>query len=296
MSLSAVHNVLALSILGTEKEHTVFEGECIGQILGMELIRRELGIRTATVGTDNQAGMQALMNPGPGTGRYLVDQVIAGIEKITRTRGERQIRIYWTPAHEGIPGNERADREAKRAAEGKETRGIGIGGLAGPLPVSKAAIVRRQKKMLKKEANDVFTKSPRYERMKAIDPNLPSRKFYQTAKGLPRKHAALLFQLRTGHCPLNAYLFRFKKIESAQCQACQQGDETVKHFLLECTAYRRHRAKMYEVVRPGPKAMQTLLSDPKAVRVLFIYITDTKRFEEALGDMLLHNETRKERK
>ena len=46
------------------------------------------------------------------------------------------------------------------------------------------------------------------------------------------------------HVPLNAYLHRFKRKESAQCPACGARKETPQHFLLECPAYAHERRKL----------------------------------------------------
>lgn len=51
--------------LGTIEEHTMFKGECMGQVLWMELLRQELkeggeGLKNSPWGQTAQAGMQAL--------------------------------------------------------------------------------------------------------------------------------------------------------------------------------------------------------------------------------------------
>ena len=95
--------------LGPETKHTVFEGECVGQVLGFELLKRELRgqrkIQTVTMGTDNQAGIRAVGAPGKGLARYFVDRVLEGISKVKAIEPRVEITIYWTPGHEGLPGN-----------------------------------------------------------------------------------------------------------------------------------------------------------------------------------------------
>ena len=44
-----------------------------------------------------------------------------GFSYKVRSRGN-DISIRWTPAHQGVDGNEQADAWAKRAAEGREGR------------------------------------------------------------------------------------------------------------------------------------------------------------------------------
>jgi hypothetical protein len=48
--------------------------------------------------------------------------------------------------------------------------------------------------------------SPRYARLQTIDQTIPSKKFASKIADLPRKHGSLIFQLRTGHVPLNKHL------------------------------------------------------------------------------------------
>ena len=46
-----------------------------------------------------------------------------------------------------------------------------------------------------------------------------------------RKHVVFITRLRTGHCHLNEYLYRFSKIETPECE-CGAGRETVDHFTI----------------------------------------------------------------
>lgn len=235
--------------LGSDKDHTVFEGECVGQLLGLELLRREARgrgrIRDATLGTDNQAGMKAVGDTGRGTARYLVDEILDGFRRVENINAHLGFELYWTPGHAGIPGNERADKEAKRAAEGDETETRGVAVLRKPLKTSKAAILAAHKKRWQGEMEQQLRDSPHFGRLQSVDRNAPQMKMaVRMADALPRRHAALLIQLCTGHCPLNQYLHRFGRRESPLCGACQEAPETVEHFLIECRAHDRHRGEM----------------------------------------------------
>ncbi|KAG2040391.1 hypothetical protein BDR03DRAFT_858064, partial [Suillus americanus] len=46
-----------------------------------------------------------------------------------------------------------------------------------------------------------------------------------------------LFQLRTGHVPLNKHLFRISKSPSPICSACHQKEESVYHFMRRKTVF-----------------------------------------------------------
>ncbi|KAG5733033.1 putative 115 kDa protein in type-1 retrotransposable element [Termitomyces sp. T112] len=280
--------------IGGEEKHTVFEGECVGQAMGFELLRREVRgrnrgrrrIQTVTVGTDNQAGMKALEAPGRGTARYIVDEILKGIQKVREIDPSMRIRVYWTPGHAGIPGNERADREAKKAAEGKDTETKGLALLRKPLKASRAAVLATHKKRWREAAREHIRKAPRFDRLRAVDPNAPDmRNILQTLASVPRRHASILTQLRTGHCPLNQYLHRFKKADSPICGACNQAEETVEHFLVHCEAYRTQRNTLFREADLRTAPMSRLLSDASVVKALFQFINSTGRFRRTYGDL-----------
>jgi hypothetical protein len=96
---------------------------------------------------------------------------------------------------------------------------------------------------LKDTWNKAWHKSPRMQKSKLIDSTIPSQKFLKLINDpdISRKGASWLFQLHTGHIPLNAYLHRFKRTESAKCPACGYHNETPQHFLLNCPAYAHER-------------------------------------------------------
>ena len=65
--------------------------------------------------TDNQAAIQAIQDPASHiwSGQIIINGIVQCLNFL-RLRGTRVI-INWVPAHEGFPGNEQADQEAKKA-------------------------------------------------------------------------------------------------------------------------------------------------------------------------------------
>jgi hypothetical protein len=81
------------------------------------------------------------------------------------------------------------------------------------------------------------------------------------------KHgAAMIAQLRTGHCGLNRYLHRFSLRNSSYYQ-CGYGKETVEYYLLECRNHRDQRKKLRREVGRGKMRMEALLGDPKIIGI-----------------------------
>jgi hypothetical protein len=74
--------------------------------------------------------------------------------------------------------------------------------------------------------------SIRYKRFPVKDISVPSSKKYielTNEHRLMRQMTSLIFQLRTGHAPLND---RFGKVDSSRCPACGEASQTVEHYML----------------------------------------------------------------
>ncbi|PPQ86788.1 hypothetical protein CVT26_004037, partial [Gymnopilus dilepis] len=252
--------------LGTSKEHTVFEGECVGQLLGLRLLQEQTkrrlynSITTVSIAVDNQSSLRRHARRDPQPGAYIIEEIHSTYKKLKQQHPNFRIKFRWVPGHEGIEGSERADEEAKIASEGAEG--------------NKAAA----KGILKKELP-----LPRYRKIEKID---PSPRFRILTKGMARRSASLLVQLRTEHVPLKAYLHKFKLADEPTCERCnQETPETVIRFLKQCPAYQRQRRQLKHSIGHERDVDLTLLADKDNIRHLFKYIKDTGRFNETHGDV-----------
>lgn len=265
--------------LGTEKDHTVYEGELVGIILGLDLAY-QTNRRRVTIWLDNQVAIRASAKQESRPGQYLIKIIhhwIRSLEKKGKT-----ITLKWVPGHQGNAGNEEADKEAKEAAK-ENDHGVDHLDFLKNLPISKSAAIQEHSRKLKEAVKEEWRASPRFERMKAIDESFPSPAFARIMEGQPKWNTAALIQLRTGHIPLNKYLHKIGKRTSAICERCSQGEETVKHYLLECTAYSTERAIMKRKFGRSAESLKFLLSNQKALGGTIGYINQTKRMIDTHG-------------
>lgn len=280
--------------LGSAEHHTVYEGELVGIMLATELLRTESGITEAFIGVDSQAAIRATVGFRSNQGHYLADMIHDQIKKIQKKErrkrqgaGKIELEIRWTPGHRDLPGNEAADHEAKKAARGETSEltklPTALRRRGKPLPFSKSAIKQSFNRNLDAEAKELLTRSPRYARISEIDKSLAAGKFRVLTETLSRGQASLLFQLRTGHVPLNKHLHRIGAVDSPKCNACRGAEETVIHYLLKCPALTRHRQTMNKELGLGARTLGTLLNNEKALPYLFDFVGATGRFRETFG-------------
>ena len=114
---------------------------------------------------------------------------------------------------------------------------------------------------------------------------MPSNKFRVITAKLPRRFVSLLTQLRTNHIPLQAYLHRFRLVDSPICQQCLEAPETVSHFLFFCNKYTAQRLTLASAFETGKVLDFSVLGNYKLFPALFRFIKDSNRFESSFGDL-----------
>lgn len=152
------------------------------------------------------------------------------------------IILTWIPGHRGIPLNEAADSLAKMALSGP---------ILDILPPSADVVRARYRRFL------AFTARP------PARPDHDHLSFAWRPDHCPsRRSEVLLTRFRCLAPPLNFYLHRAGLEPSPACPHCG-ADETVAHFLLDCSAYvslRRSRFSLPFATLGVPISLTSLLS------------------------------------
>ena len=265
--------------LGSTKHHTVYEGEGVGMLLGLELIREERRVEgMVSMGTDNTAAIIATHKIKPGPSHYIWDLFHKRLAMVRNKHRDMDLLVKWVPGHMDIVGNDRADTEAKKAATvGSSPLRKLPAPLRKMLPHSKSATKQEYHRKIKLEAMKLWSKSPRFDRMALIDPDLSHVKFAKLIRSISRNHASVLFQLRAGHVPLNVYLHRIKKADSPICPSCHQYRETVLHYIMHCETHTAARQAMFNAAGRDSRNLGKLLSTLELLPHLFRFIRSTAR-------------------
>ena len=185
---------------------------------------------TYVVVSDSQTAIRQLENPRNQSGQASV-QRIYGILHDLEIRQGPSVRLQWVPAHTMVVGDEIADQLAKKATEGtlRKIKGLTI-----------TAALKKAKEAWKTDGNG---HTPKY----ALDSALPGIHTKSLYDDRSYKEAAVLCQLRTGKSRLHEYLSKIRAVESNQCECPGNANETVRHFLFECSRWRQYREKLREV-------------------------------------------------
>ena len=218
-----------------------FETEMWALLLAVEWLR-DFGEAEGRylICSDSQSSLSALAG-GVGKSHTLV---VGLKERLKGVPG--LVEFQWIPGHCGLSGNERADQEAKGAAN----PGPGQNPLRAPLSLE-----------------SVRSHIPSGVRDAQPDP-VSRRQVLEVYKGkkgstqgLCRKDEVMLAQMRSGQSKhLAAYRAKILG-EDPMCPKCDDGrEETLEHYWRECPATENLRRTIFETV---PPPLSVLWTHPK---------------------------------
>lgn len=192
-----------------------------------------------------------------------------------------KLTLQWIPGHEGIPGNELADKHAKTAATGPQKSSrqdrLPLYLRQEGLPQSISAAKRAQREISKVRWTKAWQNSPRITRATKFNAHSPSHTLANHILRIPKPHTTAYIRLRTGHIGLNKHLHRIKKTESPSCK-CGAPQETVEHYLTVCPCYNRARHVLRNSLGQKATLVPYLLTNQEARMHLMKFVKSTKRF------------------
>jgi len=192
--------------------------------------------------------------------------------------------------HEGIAGNEAADKEAKKAAQGHSSdKPLLPLYLRKQMLINSSAIKRAHHDMIKGKWVSKWKDSERGKKARSLDPSSPSKKFLNAISHpeLSRDAASRVAQFRLNHAPVNQYLKRIGKADYARCPACGADVETIEHLLLICPNYAYKRWALAQQANKLNKSlsMKTLLGTPELIIPLAKFIDASGWFKQNLATL-----------
>lgn len=178
-----------------------------------------------------------------------------------------------------MQGNEAADEEAKKAiTEGASGLSEHPKWLRKPLPSNLSAAKQECKRLAKEEARELWSNSKQFNRMSKIDETMPSGRYLKLTDKLPRRDAALLIQLHTGHIGLNGHLNRINRADSPWCPHCgERNFENLTHILYICPKYREARREWERSLQEKTKDLKEVLGSEEGIAETLKFLRKTGR-------------------
>jgi len=178
----------------------------------------------AAIFTDSKSVLEALSSTLPPSRNYLIYRIKKRL--LDAFKGNKEIILFWLPAHRSIPGNERADELAKKAAR------------SGSKPWFKVPymdIFSEFRESLGKQFSEYLKESARVTRHlhSLLYQHDISPKPWYYDKPINRNDIVLINRIRSNHYNLNYSLFRKKMVDSAACQ-CGESRQDINHIIFYC--------------------------------------------------------------
>lgn len=281
-------------------ETHVFDAEAVGALRGLEAAIRAAGFGDITVCVDSTSVIWGLRGDAAMSSQWAY---IDFHEAARSYQGLGEVDVRWSPGHEGIPGNEIADRLADIGARdvvtGASENRPSASGVKSLLRTRKAAVAAEWYAKAKARESTAlaewklpYSLQPHDEigtagitvidaaALKALIMGRPRKPKRRTA-GLSRPLLSRFLAMRHGHGDFAAYHRRFGHQDaSLECHRCGR-DKTPDH-LVHCPQMRA----LWRVWPEGPKRppdraarlsyLHTALSSP---RMFEKYVKATKCFD-----------------
>ena len=222
--------------------------------------------KPAVIFTDNTSSLSLISQYIPPSYKSITQE----IHETLLALPAEQVELHWVPGHSHIHGNEVADDEAKKGANGTLP------------PTAYPADFLEIKSKIKEAAKSHWKRTWETNKTKYHLGNIVSQPLVQhSIQNSSRKLEVLFAQLRLGSSKLNAALFKIRQVDSPLCSVCLVS-ETPSHYLLECIRFKNEREVLERELNKlniYALSLQVLLSNPRTLKLTELFITSTKRFE-----------------
>lgn len=206
---------------------TIFQAEIFAIARCAEaLLEKNVSEYRICICVDSQAALKALQAP------YIRSKsILVCAEALEKLAFFNSVKLIWVPGHQGVPGNEEADRLAKIGADMVNLSPEPL------VPLSNCTVKNYRRVWLYNVFGSWFENSAGslWQTRRIIKE--PNPKYTQQLITLNRNELRLMIGVITGHVALNYHLSKFVSDLSPLCGCCSEQVETAIHLLCVCPAH-----------------------------------------------------------
>ncbi|XP_076248028.1 uncharacterized protein LOC143187675 [Calliopsis andreniformis] len=213
---------------------TVFQAEVLAiQAWAETLTERDTRNKKIAICSDSQAALKALCKQA-----HTSISVMQCKTKLNELAGkENRITLIWVPGHEGIKGNEMAD---KLANQGSDENPIGMEPY---LPMSVLTVKTAIKQWTMEQRKRKWSETEGCREAKKMLGEELRYKYAKNLIAMERGRCRLISGLLTGHAQLKLHLARMKQLEDRMCGFCEEEEESSAHIICKCPRLMGKRRK-----------------------------------------------------
>jgi ribonuclease HI len=253
-----------------------YDAECAALARALETAAKSVPTPSqVTIFTDAQAAIRRMSTDEPGPGQKYALEARQHIAALRTAMPDITIEIRWCPAHEGVEGNEQADKWAKLAADEPDTPGVEWPEEARPRSLANIKREIAEKKWAEaREWAGGRTSKKKYKMPRSQKPD-------STVAGSTKRLAARFYQLKTGHCLTGEYLHWTKSRQTPQCWWCPHPRQTREHLLKGCPKWRKQQRVLWKEVWKetgkgrGRLKAHELFAEPGARQAVLDFLSTT---------------------
>jgi hypothetical protein len=195
--------------------------------------------------TDSRSTLMSL-NKGQSNSK-IVNECINMLNKLSIVNS---VKLGWCPSHNGIIGNETADKLAK---EGTKLEEIDIVTPAGEKLLDNEIDKWGQVQAIKRWRE---CKTPMIHSRKFINPFEPS--IAKLLYKFKRHDLRIIFSFLTGHACTKTFLYNIKKSTNKNCRFCgTDTDETMMHLIEDCEKLELIRLQTLGIAKPNAEEVKS---------------------------------------
>ena len=260
--------------------HSILAAELVAIFKALEYIKNSYSTITEkglVIYTDSLSGVSLLKNLKLNNYSELVFSIHRLILDIN---DNYPVAIQYVPAHNGIKGNELADKFAKESHNNESVL---------EMKVSKLDYNRKVKGELRNRwQGDLVQAVNSTSKGKFLLKIKPKIGYWSWSSHKVRRIETALCRLRLGHAGLNNHLYRFNMKDTNLCDCGEE--ETISHYFLSCPLHDIHRNEMINSLNilNVPLVLADILGggehveavQHKIINIIAIYLSNTKKMRD----------------